>query len=70
VLIYAGKTFSSRYDKKAPVHVAMVDPDGDEQPRNLCTGMVMAPVQFGGSIDVTCRACAQAVLELQQLVSA
>lgn len=67
--VTAGKTFSSRYDKKAPVHVAMVDPESEDTPRSLCAGMVMAPIRRGGAIDVTCRACADAVAQLQQLVA-
>jgi tripartite-type tricarboxylate transporter receptor subunit TctC len=66
MFIYAGKTFTARYDRKAPIHIAVLDPESENGARSLCSGMVIAPINKGGTIDVTCRACQT---EAQKLVT-
>lgn len=69
MLIYAGKTFTSRYDRKAPVHIAVLDPEAENGVRSLCSGMVIAPICKGGKIDVTCQACQAEVQRLMATAS-
>lgn len=56
MLVYAGKTYSARYDKKAPIHIAVVDPDAETGVRALCHDMEISPVNER-TVDVTCRNC-------------
>lgn len=70
MLIYAGKTYSARYDRKAPVHIAVLDDTTESGVRSLCHGMVIAPINKGGKIEVTCRSCQTEVQQLMRAVSA
>lgn len=72
MLIYAGKTFSNRYDRRAPVHIAVMDPDSDvaNGALSMCSGIVIAPINTGGTIEVTCRSCQTEVQRLMAEVSA
>lgn len=64
MLVHAGKTYSARYDKKAPIHIAVVDPDTASGARAICHGMVISPVNNTGTIDVTCKRCEDEIYRL------
>jgi tripartite-type tricarboxylate transporter receptor subunit TctC len=70
MLIYAGKAFTTRYDRTAPVHLAVLTPESENDVRSLCAGTVIAPINKGGTIDVTCQSCQAEVQRLMSSVSA
>jgi hypothetical protein len=68
MFIYAGRTAASRYDNRAPIHIAFTaDPENPAQ--TLCTGAEISPVKRGPAIDVTCTRCLSKVDSLQNLFS-
>lgn len=69
MLIYAGKTFTSRYDSRAPIHIAVLDDTTENGVRSLCAGKLLAPINKGSKIDVTCRVCQTRVQRLMSAVA-
>lgn len=66
MFINAGKAYTNRFAKKAPVHVSITDPDeyGVESVRSLCGGIPISPIKDQGQVLVTCRTCQQLVEQL------
>lgn len=66
MFIYAGRTSASRYDNRAPIHIAFTaDPECPAQ--TLCSGAEISPVKQGPAIDVTCSRCLREVDSLPSL---
>lgn len=63
MFVVAGKTWSSRYDKKAPIHLARGDETG---PQSLCAGMEVAPIK-DPRVTVTCSTCSDLAVQLSAL---
>lgn len=68
MFINAGKTHVSRYDRRAPVHISIVDPGDDDTPLSLCSGREIAPIRDQNQIEITCLACQVGVQELQSML--
>jgi hypothetical protein len=68
VNIYAGKATTSRYDHRAPIHLA-VGEIGSNTARAICGGISVSPISQGPAIDVTCRRCKESLATLPDLLS-
>lgn len=65
--IYAGKTRASRYDSRAPIHLALANEDEDGtiyEVRAICSDRVVSPLFDTGSQDITCKTCQNIAVEL------
>jgi hypothetical protein len=65
--VYAGKTRASRYDNRAPVHLALSEEDEDgtiSDVRSICSDRSVTPLSVGACQDITCPACQQIAVEL------
>lgn len=70
MFISAGKAYTNRHKKEAPVHIAVLDDPEEGAARALCQGIPIAPIRDRGTIEVTCRTCQEAAEQLQTLLSA
>lgn len=68
MIIEAGRTELSRYDSRAPIHIA-VAPDYDSPATTLCGGKVVSPIRKGPAIDISCGSCLSRISDLPDLLS-
>lgn len=68
MIIEAGRTELSRYDNRAPIHIA-VAPDYDTPATTLCGGKVVSPIRKGPAIDISCGSCLSRIDTLPVLLS-